>query len=364
MKKSLPIIGIIIWIIVVVAVIIVAFIGFNSNFSLSGIMGINMGSNLLKEETLSMNDIDSIVLQNDRKTIEIVSTDSERGRVLQYGRQNTSSADLFSVDINNGDATIDSKTEWKLFSIITWNEKLVLEIPASWDGNVDISSSSGGIRFKDSFVWKNVKINGTSGGINIARGLTADNLDVIVSSGGIKADGEIVVSGKISVNTTSGGINISRPVRASDVRINGASGSIRLDDVNAANIDLTNASGGIRLGNIETNKYTITNSSGGINIAGITGAGSIFNSSGGITARLTDPVGEVAVETRSGSIKISVDKALAFIFTGEKSSGSIRASFPLQESNGGNNVSAEVGNNPTAKITAKATSGGIRISQE
>jgi DUF4097 and DUF4098 domain-containing protein YvlB len=394
MKKASIVIAICAWILIVVFAVTFLVFRFDGQ------------STPIKEETIALREVNSIVVQCDTIGVEFVSTSAGDMRVTQYGRPNTALRDIFTVDVSNGRALISIKNDFRVILFDPWitREVLIIEIPATWNGNVEVSLKSGGVKLRDDFQWKGVKLASTSGSINIGGRLLADSLFIKASSGSIKAIEELAISGDFKVECTSGGINLRVPINAQDVFIEASSGSITLDAVNASNLSLSStsgdirvvgaldikdtlsvkcgsggisinvpvtadkvfakaSSGGIRLGEVQTKNFDLSSSSGSINITGISGTGNIHATSGGITVMFHGPLGEATLSSGSGSIRISVDKSLSFNFDGQCTSGSVRANFPLLSSNDGRKASATVGNNPKASITATASSGGISINQ-
>jgi lia operon protein LiaG len=203
----------------------------------------------------------------------------------------------------------------------------------------------------------------SSGGIDILQGLDADNLDINVSSGGFRSDGRISVKGEMNVYSSSGGVRFNKPVEAGLIKVNSTSGAITFNNAASSDLTIINTSGGITLGEIKTNAFSMTNASGGISVEGITGSGNIKSTSGGIRIKLLDPLGNVNLSSTSGSINISVDESLSFRFSGEATSGGISANFPLIKDSGRNKATAEIGSDPAASITATTNSGGISINQ-
>jgi hypothetical protein len=363
MKKGVLVFGIIAWIVIIVLVIFFILFRVNiTSFVTSNFFG---SSALIKEETFSVQGLNSIIIKNDRKSIEIVASDTEEARVYQYGRSDTPSEDLFTITESNGNLSVNSKNELGFVNNLIpriSREIIIIELPASWTGDMEVDSSSGGLKVKSSFEWKDVRLGSSSGGINLEKSLSADNLDIDVSSGGISADGELIVNGEMKITGSSGGIGLVMPIKADIVEINTTSGTINIHDINTSSLKISNSSGRIMLGEVKTNDFYIKNDSGGVTVAGLSGTGDINGSSGGISVKLIDPVGKVNLKTASGSINITVEESLSFSFSGVTSSGGIKANFPLQQ-NGKNSASAIIGSDPVASITATAASGGINISQ-
>lgn len=342
MKKKVLLIGIISW--TAVAALLIAII---VNAAYGGGFGImNYNSVLVKEDAVSIAGISNITVQSDLAGIEVLSTEESQIRVRQYGA-NLGSKELFTVELNGPTAKIELKHKFRFFNIGFGflSERLVIEVPSAWIGDVNVYSSSGGIRLNDTFTWENVKFSCSSGGINIDKPLSAGNLDINVSSGGIHVNDVLTVAEQLTVDSSSGGIHLNAPIKA-------------------GKINAKVSSGGMTLGEVNVSEFNLVSSSGGIKVEGITGSGSAKASSGGIKIKLNDPLGDVKLTSSSGQIKIAVDKALSFNFDGKCTSGSIHADFPLNENKNNDTATATVGNNPTASITANSTSGGILVNLE
>jgi hypothetical protein len=95
MKKGVLVLGIVAWVIIIV--FIALFVVFRTNVASFVTSNFFTSSALVKEESFSVQDIDSLVIQSDSKSIEILAVDAEKATVYQYGRQNTPSEELFSV---------------------------------------------------------------------------------------------------------------------------------------------------------------------------------------------------------------------------------------------------------------------------
>lgn len=82
----------------------------------------------------------------------------------------------------------------------------------------------------------------------------------------------------------------------------------------------------------------------------------VFNFFGVYDERLVVEIPEYFI----GNLDLAAS-SLQFNLTAQTASGGIRTNFATQKNERGNQAIANIGDNPTVSITAKASSGGIRI---
>lgn len=318
MKKGFLLLAIGLWTIVVATIIIIAI--FISNGSAYNMM---KSETAVKKEEILLGDAKNIIIESSRQSIEIFKTNGDKIKVSQYGRPDTSNDQLFLVSVSDGSIRIYiDKSINTIFSMNTYRERLVVEIPKEYYDDLNATATSGSIKIEDEFELKNIKLN--------------------TSSGSILATMNIKTDGYMSLNASSGSINIDNDITAKDLYANTSSGSIRMS-------------------NIYVDRYDLRSTSGSIKINGISGEGNANATSGSIRLTLDNPKGDINVNTSSGSIKIDLEPKVQFTLIAQTSSGSIKANFPLEKNERGNYATANIGNNPGININAKASSGGIRV---
>jgi len=253
---------------------------------------------------------------------------------------------LFSLT-NTGDSIrIYFETKWTFYLFnFNINERLLIEIPEAFNGNLDAGTSSGGVTCEDEFALGDVKLHSSSGGIRINGNLTANHVSVKTSSGGINAKGNITSKEEVRLKTSSGGIKLEGSVAVSK-------------------LDARTLSGGIRLASAEVESYYLHSSSGAIRAESISGTGEAETSSGGIQLSLAKPKGDVKLTASSGTIKITLEPDLQFTLDAQVSSGSIHTNFDANKSDNGKKETATIGENPVVNITARTSSGGIRAEKQ
>lgn len=346
------------WTIVVVAIIVLAI-----SISRGRVKRMTVLSTLLKEEEVSLDNADTISIETSRHNIQIIKSTGDKVKVSQYGKPDAIQDELFQVTTSSNriHIYIRKKFQIELFNFTT-EEKLLVEIPESFYGDMDVTASSGSIRFEDEFTLKNVNLNTSSGSTRFNSNIFADKLNIRSSSGSIRLNG-LVTAKKLSARASSGSIRTAMDIKVDgDIELNSTSGSIDLDkDITAKSIYADTSSGGIRMENVYVDAYDLKCTSGSIKINKLSGGGNISASSGGIKLALEDPKGDIRLNTNSGSIKVELEPSLQFRLTAQTTSGGIKTNFPAEKNEKGNYATASIGDNPSVNITARASSGGIRI---
>lgn len=361
MKKGFIIISIGLWTIVVVAIIALAISISRGRFNKMSV--VSVPSELLKEEEVLLGDCDKITINTTRHSIQLFKSTGDKIKISQYGNPDTSQDELFKVSTsgNSIHIYIDRKVRLEFFNFIG-EEKLLIEIPESFYGDMDVAASSGSIRFEDEFALKDVKLNTSSGSARFNDNILADTLNIKSSSGSIRLNGTVTAK-KLTAKVSSGSIHSAMDIKVDgDIELNSTSGSIDLDkNVTARSLYADTSSGGIRLENVYVEAFDLNCTSGSVKVNKISGGGNIRSSSGSINIALENPEGDIYLKTNSGSIKVGLEPTLQFKLTAQTISGSIKTNFPTDKNDKGNHATANIGDNPSVNIIARASSGGIRI---
>ncbi|NLO09930.1 MAG: DUF4097 domain-containing protein [Clostridiales bacterium] len=360
MKRGFIIAAISLWTIVVVAIILLAITISNGRFNQ---MTVSSADALLRSGEVSIGNTENIIIETSRQSIYIRKTTGDKIKITQYGSSDTRNEELFLVSSSGDDIHIYIKREFRMqfFNFID-RERLIVEIPEDFYGNLDVSASSGSIRVEDEFTLKNTKLHTSSGSTHISKSISVDNLNMRSTSGSIRLNGDVKAK-DISAETTSGSIGSDMEIKADGkIELRASSGSINMGkDITAKDLYAYTNSGGLRMENVYVENFDLKCTSGSIRVNSISGAGYAKTSSGSIQIALSNPNGDVDLNTSSGSIRLGLEPSLEFTLTAETNSGGIKTSFPTQKNERGNYATANVGDNPTVNITARASSGGIRI---
>lgn len=360
MKKGFLILAIGLWTLIAVAIISATILIANGkgNYMIPA-----KADTLIKDEEINLGNIEKIKIDSTSQSIQIRKTDGNSIKVSQYGDPDTLNEDLFLVSTTNDSLHIYFNKRYRIsLFCINYNERLVVEIPERFYGDLDTAASSGSIKIEDEFAFKDVELTSSSGSIRIEKNITADILNASSSSGSIRFNG-IVTAKDISAKASSGSIRSDMNIISNgSTDFNTSSGSIDIKgDISAKDLYAHSSSGGIHLSNVFVESYSVKCTSGSINIDSISGGGSAKTSSGGIRLALQNPKGDVDLNSTSGSIRVTLDPSLQFTLTARTTSGGIHTNFNINKNDKGNHATASIGDNPTVNITANASSGGIRV---
>lgn len=255
-----------------------------------------------KDEKVSLDNCNKIDFDFTSADIIVQTTDDSNLRVVQSASTKLAEDEKFTVSKDGNTILVTKRERVHVFSFGSWNEKMELYIPKNYAKDLNIHSSSGNITF---------------------------NSDVTLNN--------------ITCTQSSGNLHIYSNINANEARIKASSG----------NIDI---------GGLECSDYDINTSSGNINIDSLSGSGEAQASSGNIKIDYKDIKEYSSVEAHSGNVKLTAPKEISFEFDGECTSGDVDANFDLNYKNKrGNKASGKIGNGPYKKITARTTSGNIRI---
>lgn len=363
MKKGFLLLGIGLWTIVAVAIISAAILIANGR---AEYMLISKVETLLESEEIYLGNIERIKVNCSSQNIIIRKTNGNNIKVSQYGDPDTKKDGLFLVSTTNDSVHIyidyDKKFRFNFFSNIINNERLIIEIPETYYGNLDSTASSGSIKIEDEFKLMDVRINCSSGNIKINNNIASDTINLKTSSGSIKFNGAVTAK-NVSVKASSGNIYSNMSITSDEsIELNTTSGSINTkSDITTKDLYAHSSAGGIRMSYVYAESYNIKCTSGSINVESISGGGSAYTSSGNIRLALNNPKGDLDFNSTSGSIKISLEPSLQFTLTARTKSGGIRTNFNTDKNERGNYATANIGDNPTVNITATTSSGGIRV---
>ncbi|MDP4133480.1 MAG: DUF4097 family beta strand repeat-containing protein [Bacillota bacterium] len=340
---------------------------------------------MLKEENYSIQGVKNLDVSVSHDAIELMATDGKDFHVTQYGSEKAPDDALYNLRRDGDRLVVSVNNHTNIHIGLNFSkEKLVIEVPREWIGSVKMETSSGSIKILDEFLLENLYANTSSGSIKIEKQLNVTNLKMSSSSGSIKIEDNITAmegfesksrSGSQSVGgvltaknalfqTSSGGIYIQNKINCDGkLSLSSSSGSITIEgENNADSFNVKSSSGGIRLGKMQVKTFDIGCTSGSIRVDEISGGGSLETTSGGITANLLNPVGNVTAISTSGNVNLTVPSEMSFQFEADTTSGNIKTNFEIMyRSNRGNSAIATVGSNPTVKIKAEATSGNIKV---
>jgi lia operon protein LiaG len=313
MNKKFSLIMITIWSVIALALIgvIVTFIVMGG-FHFSG-WNFNFGGSTGKytqfvDKSYDSSNINQIKLKVSSANVNFSKTQGTEIKVDIAGNDVSSSSsdkDLYTVTQNGSDLEITQNYDWWRFAFFNFggsNQRINITLPESYKKDLNLSLTSGDIKFDGDYTFANASIYKTSG-------------DII--SGAIKAD-------NFTFQTTSG-------------------------DANIAALDA---------------KYDISSTSGDTKIGSLSGSGRIHSISGSMLLDVARLDGSLDISATSGDMTIGLDKAVNAEISGNATSGDINANFAMNYSGRGrNHASATIGTSPYNNISVSVISGDVTFNQ-
>ncbi len=310
MRRFWIIVGIVLSVFAIIALLNILIYAAQNGFHFGNVE--RKAENIRKEEKINLSQIDSIKLNFKISDVNVMITDEEELRIVQYSNKELEEKELFYASTNGNELTVyESKKDMK-FSFNLFNMRRMaydIYIPKNYKGSIFIESVSG-----DIFIDKELELN------------------------------------NLEIKNTSGDITLSRAINADKLRIKTVSGDIKLDNVTSNELILESTSGDINVGKT-TNYIEIKTVSGEISVNGANGKISIESTSGDISGHDFNIKEKSEAKTVSGDIKISLNKDTNCKINTKTTSGDIK--LP-----NGVNV---IGTEPYADFDLKTTSGDIHV---
>lgn len=420
MKKKGLLIGAVIWavIAVVIAGIFIASVTGAidiSKFFRERTEMMNFSHSVVKEETVSADELNSINIDCAHYDMKIYFTSGNEISVKQY---DVDDANLFELEIRDGELRV--KVESKIRLVMFYYEpRLEIYLPDDYAGNVSLTTTSGNINCTEFVSWDNTQLKTSSGTIRLENGircsdLTAQSSSGTIRMGGIFSDsanikatsgtvtlGDIEAQGALNVSTSSGSIRTGN-IKAGFVAILASSGTIKLGEISAdgdislsttsgtiategaacksfksasssgtlrhgditasGSVNISTSSGSHSVGYVTAGEFDISSSSGTLKYAGISGHGFISSTSGSISCDTISFTQDTRIESSSGTVRLGFAENQNVELEIKTSSGSINTGdIFLYYDKSGHNAYGTVGTGAVGKVTVKTTSGSIRI---
>ncbi len=369
--------------------------GFNWDFNFANYQ-------LVNDRTYDADKIDDINITFTYDEIVILKNSSDKIRVAEYMSRTPAEDELAQVSTDNTSFNIHAGRRELFGWFMNQNSKVEVYLPEGYEGSLDIETTSGSVEVKENVALTNVDVSSSSGSIRFNE-ILAKEINLSSTSGStrgslLEAEGDITIqssSGSIGVDkitgssadldSTSGSIRGSEVICTGKVTMESSSGSINYDGVSGNTIELKSTSGGIRgkellgkdgisvrcsSGGITFDKidgrHAIETTSGTIRVDTATVGGEYDSSSGSIRTGFASVESDITIKATSGSVSLELPAEQAFNFSAESNSGSVNADFNREVQWGeksDDGVAGSVGSDPKCNINVKTSSGGIRISE-
>lgn len=263
---------------------------------------------LVKSETIQVaSGVKSLELSFSSCDVEICRANGDNIVVEQWADKDLPEKNLISVKKTGDRVRITSSDSdfirrFLLFFRIGYAQRIKLFIPDTFDGSVDISTSSGDVRFLDR--------------------MNFDSLKVATSSGNIEAESTVSAK-KLEAGVEAGNIEIST---------------------------------------LEADSYSIKTTSGNITVDSVKGEGDIEVTSGDIYICYSAITGKCSLRSVSGDITAAIGIGQGLRLSASCVVGNISSDFALDySSSGGTKAFGSFGDSPDAELDISTVSGDICI---
>ncbi|MDR2933382.1 MAG: DUF4097 domain-containing protein [Oscillospiraceae bacterium] len=305
MKKSLGIL-IAVWAVIALIIIGIIIVGF-SLYTLPGVTreGQTM-SDIYIDETLPINDIDTIQLHMSAATVTVRHAESGDFRIVQSGRN---IEDNHIIDVKKSGSTIEvtpkGSRRIQLFSF---------SLPNNSDNVIDV--------YIPAEYAKDVKIKLSAGDLDIIDAYTLDGFDVTVSAGDFNSTA-LIQSKESQIKLSAGNLELSQ---------------------------------------LECDDFDVSTSAGKLVIHALSGSGKASASAGEVRLESVEIADSLTVRSSAGSVKIGIAGDPGLDYRISASAGSIETYFAdVSGFARGKNASGKVGDGPYKNIDISSSAGSIKI---
>ena len=299
---------------------------------------LRFSTTMVKQETTSIENINTISVDSHHLSIKIYFTDDEEITICQY---DNNTKNTFYLSEKNGELYINTDSYLQI-ALLNYNPRLEIYLPKTYAGNINLTSSSGSISCENHASWRAVTLKTTSGSIKLEDGISCLSLSAQSSSGSVKI-GEIYADKDIFIKSTSGSLRLENLFTSEKITIETSSGSQKIGELHSGAFKLSATSGSIKAGTIE-------------------GGGTISTSSGSINIALAHFTADTAIKATSGSVRVTFSEAQNATLQISTNSGSIKSGeFELLYDKSGRHATGQIGTGKTCVISVKTSSGSIYI---
>ncbi len=295
----------------------------------------------VQEESFSLDAIDELEFDFSSMDISVILTQEEELQVKLLANRELRSDERFISSSDNGRVLVRSQPRVDFFSLWTLNgfKKLEVYLPEKYSEALKLTTASGNITLPDGLTLKTMKMHLSSGDLR-GGNIQTEDLSLGVSSGNIRLSH--LKSGRYTMEITSGDTTLEA------LEGTGSIGS---------------SSGNIRIGSLTGGGQNISTTSGNITLEQFTGHGEISTQSGDVRIGSALPQGDLNLRVTSGRISVELAKEAAVNLELGVTSGNINSTLPLFFIQDNKRASGEIGENPSATLSIRTTSGDILLSQ-
>lgn len=263
-----------------------------------------------KDQKIAIDDIEELELEFRSSNLNLIFTDDNEVRIVQYSSEKLNENQLFAYSKSNSRLKVLEGSKRVHFFFNFTQTAYDVYIPKQYEGSLNLKSVSGDILVEDNLKLKELDISSTSGNINMKN----------------------VESKKIKLETISGDIS--------------------LGDITSKELSMKSVSGSIKTGKI-SNDIKIKTTSGDMRLGAIEGEIDLSSISGKITSEDFKITGDSKVKTTSGNVEI---------YLNEESNCQIRPKTLSGDIEVANGIYV-MGENPYSKFVVETVSGNIELTK-
>jgi DUF4097 and DUF4098 domain-containing protein YvlB len=316
-------------------VFLILFVFFNA---LSAFCGGNF--ELVNSHEIGLNNITDVTISYSSEKVSVFMGTTDNLIIKEYMSENKN--EYFARINKSGNIVTIENGRWPFRPFFnSFNRRLEVYLPISFDGSIKIKVSSGEIESSADIFCSKINIESSSGSISV-KSITADTVGIKSSSGSINIGN---IKGYISTESSSGRIEINQ-----------ASGIL----------SAKNKSGSIVFNKIEGN-VSAEASSGSIDLKLVLGSVNAETTSGSIRCTIGEPTGNISLTASSGGVRLNLPRSSNFNFSSKTSSGSLSTPFSdklFSPVNDKKSIQGVIGGNVSENIPSiniKTSSGSIKI---
>ncbi|MDL2294939.1 DUF4097 domain-containing protein [Ruminococcaceae bacterium OttesenSCG-928-D13] len=341
-----------------VGLLVVLGLGLTGVISWSGFGGFAT-PDLVNRQVFTASGLDAISAAYSSESITLRPAEGDEV-VLEEYISSTDQRHQASFSQSGGRLDITHGERPAFIGIFGFRAKIILYVPASWDGDLTLKSSSGGVHAEHDISLRSLDAAATSGSVRFAGVKAAGDVTMRSSSGGVSADW-IEAGGDADLQATSGSVRMGE-VQAAAIKAHSSSGGVSFDAAGAATIDASATSGSVKLGRVE-GAFNLESSSGGVQVDGGSGHGYARAGSGSVKLALGTLTGDLEMRSTSGGCRLEIPRNSAFNIEASTTSGSVKLpeGGSVSYSQKGNQASGSYGQSPAHKVQMQASSGSVRL---
>ncbi len=295
----------------------------------------------IQEESFPLDAVSELEFDFSSMDITVYLTKEEELRVKLLANHDLQPEELFASSVENGKVLVKSKQYHSFFRLFSFGafKKLEVYLPERYSENLNLKTSSGNITLPEALALKSLKLHLSSGDLR-GGDVNAEEFNLGVTSGNIRLN--TLTSARYEMRISSG-----------DTVVEAVAGTGSIGS----------SSGNIRVGSVSGGEQDISTTSGNIRVDQFAGYGEIGTQSGTVRIDSALPQGDMDVRVTSGTVSIELVKEAAVKIEASVTSGDIDCDIPLSYDKSGKHATGQVGENPTAALSIRTTSGEVRISQ-